>query len=120
MVQSYTVVYSMLLRQLRLPALDDGQHRSDLDLALVAYNRDGEALNATFSKCAETLSAEDYAKNMDKGYRMGQAIDVPVGAASLRMVVRDNATGRLGSMEMALPLAAKTVASAEETPKTGP
>ncbi len=34
--------------------------------------------------------------------------------------MRDNATGRLGSMEVALPLAAKTVASAEETPKTGP
>ncbi len=120
MVQGYTVVYSMLLRQLALPTLDDGQHHSDLDLAVVAYNRDGEPLNATFSKCAETLSAEDYTKSMEKGYRMGQAIDVPVGAASLRMAVRDNATGRVGSMEVTLPLSAKVDASSVATSKSTP
>jgi hypothetical protein len=36
---------------------------------------------------------------------MVQTIDVPVGAVSLRLGIRDNATHRIGSLEVSLPLA---------------
>jgi len=44
-------------------------------------------------------------------YRAQQHIDVPVGATSIRVAVRDISTDRIGAMEVALPLAAEAQAA---------
>jgi hypothetical protein len=65
------------------------------------FNAEGWLLNGTIDHATSTRKAKT------NHYTAEQQFLVPVDAVCLRLAVRDVATGRLGSLEIALPLASE-------------
>src|SRR5450432_2357019 len=127
LLQTYVVDYLVLL-----PPKVEGEKPLALELATAAFDGEGTMLNGLVENGTRITSADprlsrvqggNVASGPDVGqkgiYRAQQRIDVPVGAASIRVAVRDMNTDRIGAMEVALPLAAEpqTQASAPTTPQ---
>jgi len=81
-----------------------GERSLNLELAVAAYDAEGRLMNA-FVRIAEK-DLEDEAGEPDAAlfFRVEQELEVPVGAASLRLAVRDVTNDRTGAMEITLPL----------------
>lgn len=89
------------------------------EIAAAAYDADGKMLNGVVAN-ASTPSPQQNAAGGGKGfYRAEQPIDVPVGATSIRVAVRDVSTDRIGAMEVSLPLAAEPQAQAASPSQSG-
>ena len=112
-LQTYVVDYLVLL-----PPKVEGEKPLALELATAAFDDDGTMLNGVVENGTRITSGEPRLARIQSGpgastqdagqkgiYRAQQRIDVPVGAASIRVAVRDMNTDRIGAMEVALPLA---------------
>lgn len=75
-----------------------------LEVAAAAYDEDGKIMNVAVHRAAEGDHEMSVKPRQDGIYRLDQQIDVPVGAVSLRLAVRDVATDNIGAMEISLPL----------------
>lgn len=103
-MQKYAIQYAVLASQLDLPASANGNYHLRLSIATLAFNADGEALYGSNSRIADVIRPSDIAKVMENGYPVLQVFLAPVDTAVLRLVVRDEHNGRIGSMEVRLPL----------------
>jgi hypothetical protein len=78
-----------------------------VDLALIAVAKD--AKDATVGKLNENAGGqfppEAVAQIKESGFQLTRSIEVPVGDLTLRFVIRDNQTGRTGSL--IVPLSVK-------------
>jgi hypothetical protein len=89
------------------------------EIAAAAYDADGKMLNGVVAN-ASAPNPQPTAEGGGKGfYRAEQPIDVPVGATSIRVAVRDISTDRIGAMEVSLPLAAESQAQAASPSQSG-
>jgi len=105
MMQHYLVSYALLGRQLELPVGEDGARHGNLEFAAMAFDDDGDTMDGIRTKVQDAIKPERYEQIQKGAYELVQRIDIPLGAAALRLGVRDAQTGRLGSMELRLPLA---------------
>ncbi len=125
LLQTYIVDYLVLL-----PPKVLGEKPLALELATAAFDDDGTMLNGIVENGTRITSPEPKLARVQGGqgssmldagqkgiYRAQQRIDVPVGAASIRVAVRDMNTDRIGAMEVALPLAPEPQASAPTAPQ---
>jgi hypothetical protein len=103
-MQQYQVQYGLLTKQLVLPESSNGGYHSDLSIAALAFNQDGDALWGTKARLKDDIPASKMNEIRENGYRAMQAFFVPVDTAVIRLVVRDELGGRVGSMEIRLPL----------------
>jgi len=103
-MQQYQVQYGLLTKQLVLPESPNGDYHSDLSIAALAFNEDGDALWGTKARLKDDIPASKMKEIRENGYRAMQAFFVPVDTAVIRLVVRDELGGRVGSMEIRLPL----------------
>jgi len=116
-LQTYVVDYTVLL-----PPKQEGARPLALEFATAAFDPEGTMMNGVVENGTRNTSADPRlsrvqgasAANQDsanqdtsqKGiYRAQLRIDVPVGATSIRVAVRDMTTDRIGALEVALPLA---------------
>jgi hypothetical protein len=106
MMQRYVIGYGLLLRQLQLAVGDDGLRRGDLELAVMSYDGDGNALNGIRSQVHEAMPPERYERLLKGAYQVLQTVAVPTQAEYLRLAVRDSNANHMGSIEVQLPLAA--------------
>jgi VWFA-related protein len=97
-LRTYTIDYTVMAQQLR--AAGDTVPR--FEIAAAAYDEDGHVLNSTVNQAEEAESAEKQAAR--KAYRMEIALAAPLDAKSIRVAVRDARTGKVGAMEIGLPL----------------
>jgi VWFA-related protein len=81
-----------------------GEHSLNLELAAAAYDAEGRLMNAFVRIAKRDLDAAPGTPDSLPFFRVEQALEVPVGAASLRVAVRDATNDRTGAMEIALPL----------------
>jgi VWFA-related protein len=93
----------------------DGARTARLEIALVAYNKDGQPVNSLGRQFDLTLSAAQFerlsAPGKDIPVRL--AIDLPSGADVVRAVVYDAASAKIGSLEIPVQVTdAGTVAGA--------
>jgi VWFA-related protein len=127
LLQTYVVDYLVLL-----PSKAEGEKPLVLELATAAFDDDGTMLNGVVENGTRITSGEPRLARVQGGnntsgadagqkgiYRAQQRIDVPVGATTIRVAVRDMNTDRIGAMEVALPLAPEpqTEASAPVAPQ---
>lgn len=96
--QLYTLDYTVMTHQLRAA----GDANPELEIAAAAYDADGRMLNSTVNRTVE--AAPPAAKAPQTKFRMEQQLDVPFEAKFLRVAVRHIRTGKLGAMEIPLPL----------------
>jgi VWFA-related protein len=96
-VQEYTIDYVVLD-----PSTAHAQG-TVLELAAAAYDRVGNMLSSLSQNAVRTQAPPD--AKTDPFFRAKQTLDVPTTAAWLQIGVRDVNTHRIGTMEVALPLA---------------
>lgn len=103
-LQTYLVDYTVMAKP---PGPGGNIRPTGFEIAAAAYDADGRMLNGVVdnSAPAEARSRDGGAKQ--EFYRAEQQIDVPVGATSIRIAVRDISTDRIGALEVQLPLAAE-------------
>ena len=76
-----------------------------LEVAAAAFDDDGKMLNGAVHRVVEDSAQFGAGKNREAIYRVQQRFDVPTGAVSLRVAVRDVSTDNVGALEVSLPLA---------------
>lgn len=103
-LQRYVVQYAVLAKQLDLPAAQGRVYRPNLSFAVLAFDKDGNALSGIQTSIEDAIPASKLNQVKSNGYRAVQMVFVPLDAVLLRMAVRDALTNRLGSMEVKLPL----------------
>ena len=81
-----------------------GEHSLNLELAAAAYDAEGRLMNAFVRIAKKDLEQTAGAPDAALFFRVEQELEVPVGAASLRLAVRDVTNDRTGAMEITLPL----------------
>jgi VWFA-related protein len=87
----------------------DGKRSTELECALVAYDREGNSVNSLGRKLDFNLTSEQYERLTaeGKGVPMRLALDLPSGADVVRAVVYDPATAKTGSLEIPVQVAGK-------------
>jgi len=97
--------------------LQDGRPMN-LEIAAAAYDTDGAVLNNVVNKATGDTGGPS--AQPAKVYRIQQEIEVPLAAASIRVAIHDANTGRVGAMEIKLPLAPENQsASTTDSGKVG-
>lgn len=103
-MQQYGIVYSLQAAQLEIPKSANGVYHSDLSIAALAFNEDGVTLWGTRTRLKDDIPASKIGKIRKDGFTPIQTLFVPVETAAILLVVRDEHSGRIGSMEIRLPL----------------
>ena len=104
LMQQYAVIYAAPASQLNIPRSADGVSRSDISIAALAFDEDGETLWGTKTELKDEIPASKIDQIRRDGFQAKQTLLVPVQTAVIRLVVRDEQSGKLGSMEIRLPL----------------
>ncbi len=97
----YAIEYATLLRSLHFAEDADQVHHSTLSFAAIAFDAEGNQLNATLQQVEFNLLPATYAAMEQKGLQFTQYLDVPTGTAYLRTGIFDPATGKIGTDEIA-------------------
>jgi VWFA-related protein len=81
-----------------------GERSLNLELAAAAYDTEGRLMNAFVRIAKKDLEETPGAPDSLPFFRVEQELEVPLGATSLRVAVRDATNDRTGAMEITLPL----------------
>ena len=103
-MQRYAIVYALPFSQLDIPKSENGVSHSDISIAALAFNQDGETLWGTKTELKDEIPASKVDKIRSDGFQAVQTFFVPVETAVIRLVVRDEHSKLIGSMEIRLPL----------------
>jgi VWFA-related protein len=87
--------------------MPDGAHQTRIEVALVAYDEEGNRVNYLDPSYAVKIKPEQFAQTLANGIRVRMALDLPAGHVSLRIAVYDIGAGRTGSLEVPLAIAAR-------------
>jgi VWFA-related protein len=87
-----------------------------LEVAAAAFDADGKMVNGTVQRASEDNAQDSAGERRDGIYRLQQQFDVPLGAVSIRLGVRDVATDNVGALEINLPLATEARTNASMLP----
>jgi VWFA-related protein len=113
-LQTYQIDYNVPARQLKPGAPRLNKPTGTLEFAAAAYNSEEVLLNGAINHA--TPDPATTAETAQAGnYHIQQELLAPLGAAWIRVAVRDADTGRIGSLEVALPLAPTPSTTAEQT-----
>jgi VWFA-related protein len=123
-LQTYAIDYMVLLPQ--KPEGSAGSRPLALEFATAAFDGDGTMLNGVVENGSRITASDPRLSRVQGGastssqdpnqkgiYRAQQRIDVPLGAASIRVAVRDMSTDRIGALEVNLPLVPEPRTQAE-------
>jgi len=101
-LQKYRIDYGVIDPQLKSQAQQQGA-QPILEFAAAAYDADGKLLNSQLNDGMPASGGKNDGK-ASATFRAEQELNVPEGAASIRVAVRDKATNRTGTLEVSLPL----------------
>lgn len=103
-LQKYVIDYGVFDPQLKALATRKGQPAM-LEFAAAAYDADGVMLNSILNQGLATTQAKPDG-NFGTLFHSEQELEVPPGAAWIRIAVRDRLNDRTGTLEVPLPLKA--------------
>jgi VWFA-related protein len=112
LLQKYRIGYGIVDAKLMALAAQKGK-AAELEFAAAAYDADGRLLNSILNK-GQALPGVDANGKARASFHADQELDVPPGAAWLRLAVRDTLTNRTGTLEVKLPLKAEPVSQASK------
>ena len=113
-MQKYQIQYGVMDSLLKPSAKGKGVAPT-LEFAVAAYDAEGTLLNSMLNEGVATPQADGSAKS-GVYFHAEQELDVPPGAAWLRLAVRDRLNDRTGTLEVKLPLAETHPQSASAQP----
>ena len=105
-LQGYRIQYGIFDSQLKMTAKRKSAPPI-LEFVVAAYDAEGRLLNSVLN---DGVASPEPNANGSFGvlFHAEQMLEVPSGAAFLRMVIRDTLTDRTGAMELPLPLKPET------------
>jgi len=109
-LQQYVINYDIIDPNLRA-AVKANQQPTVLEFAAAAYNNDGTMLNSILNKGKISADSKPNGK-VDHRFQAVQQLQVPPGAAYIRVVVRNTLNDKTGALEVKLPLQAQTETAA--------
>jgi VWFA-related protein len=115
-VTRFSADFVVPLENLDFDITGDGVRHGNLELALVAYDHDGNALNWLFRSITTSLKPDVYPVVLKTGAVFHEDIDVPNGENYLRAGIYDPRSNQAGSLE--IPLSEVTAAVAVAASKT--
>jgi len=77
---------------------DDGLQHANLDYAVQVYNSKGDSIKAEVTSVTAALKPDIFERIMQTGFPYQKTLDLPPGNYTLRLGVRDNRTGLIGSV----------------------
>ncbi len=104
-LQRYAIDYSLEGSQLNFTEQPGGTYQSAMSLLVASFDRNGSMLTGTTRHGRTDLERDVYQKVSANEFRVHQEVDIPVHAASMRVGVQDDLTGRLGTVDIQLPIA---------------
>jgi VWFA-related protein len=104
--QHYALDYAITPAQLRFDAAADGIRHGVTNFMVASFDNDGTPHTSIVSQAKSELKPESYRDVETGGVRLHQEVDIPVAAAFVRMGVQDALSGRMGTIEIALPVKA--------------
>jgi len=104
-LQKYVIGYGVIDSQLKSSAQHNGVP-AVLEFAVAAYDADGRLLNSMLNEGMASPQSDPGAKS-GALFHAEQELEVPPGAAWLRLAVRDKLNNRTGTLELPLPLKAE-------------
>jgi VWFA-related protein len=78
----------------------DGAHKASVEIALVAFDPQGNRVNYWQHAYQMSIAADRFAKIMSSGITIRSGLDLPAGQGSLRIAVMDLTADRAGSLEV--------------------
>jgi VWFA-related protein len=101
-VVRYGLDFAIAVQDLKLETGADGTRRGNIEVQIIAYDRDGKPLNLVRKKSEIVLPAKVYADLEEFGLQVHKEIDVPPGEAYLRTGVYDLNSSKAGTLGIAL------------------
>lgn len=98
----YAIDFAVTPSDLDLELTPDGIRHGNLEVALVAYDHDGAALNWELRQIKLTLDPKLYTLAQRGGVQLHQEIDVPAGDTYLRTGIYDLSINKVGTLEVPL------------------
>ena len=98
-VTRYVVDFAVAVQDLKLDPTPDGGRHGNIEVMLIAYDRDGKPINMVITKGDLTLQPKIYASMIKLGLQMHKEIDVPQQPIYLRTGIYDlnsDSAGTLG------------------------
>jgi VWFA-related protein len=103
----YVVDLIVDARSLAFSELPDGVHLTRMEFALVAYDAEGNRANYLNPTYEMKIQPSQFAQTRANGIRLRWALDLPTGQVYLRIAAHDLGSGRTGSLEVPLAVAAQ-------------
>jgi VWFA-related protein len=96
----YRIDFAIPAKELNLQPSPNGTHAGKIEVALVAYDREGKELNWTAESMTESLDAVSYASAEQSGVQAHLTIDLPKVDAFVTTGVYDWASQKIGTLEI--------------------
>lgn len=103
--------YGIDAHALTFELTEDGMQHASVDCAVEVYSKKREAVRVQGNTFNATLKPAQYQMVMQKFFPCSQMLDLPAGDYVLRLGVRDNHTGLIGTANTTLSVPAPPVAS---------
>ena len=114
LLQKYRIGYGIVDSQLKALATVKGKP-AELEFAAAAYDADGRLLNSILNQ-GQVSDAKGKDGKPQPFFHAEQELEVPSGAASIRLAVRDPLSNRMGTLEVKLPLKPETTTAMAAKP----
>jgi len=100
--EHYAIDFAVDLKDLNLKLDADGQHKGNLNISLIAYDRYGNIMSRKDHLIALNIKPDVYALYQNTGVQLHGEIAVPKGNYWLRTGVYDRNSRKVGTMEIPL------------------
>jgi VWFA-related protein len=100
------VNYAVDPRQLTFDLESDGLQHANVDCAVIAYSKKGEAVQTLSNTMMAALKPDEYKRVMEKSFPCRQSFELAPGEYLLRLGVRDARTGLTGTLDAPLSIPA--------------
>ncbi len=97
-----TVQFLVDAKTLSFEETSDGRRRFDADFLVAAFGPDGKVAKSLNHTVGAPLSAPSYAHAMEQGLPYEMKLELEPGSYQLRLIVRDNRTGFVGTTDVPL------------------
>ena len=101
-IRRYGVDFAVSIDDLRIEPGPDGSRHGNIEVMLVAYDRDGEPLNLVVARSEIRIPSKDYSNVQRGGLQIHKEIDVPQGDVFLRTGIYDFRSASTGTLGVSL------------------
>lgn len=101
-ITRYDVDFAISVDDLRIEPGPDGSRHGNIEVMIVAYDREGEPLNLVVARSEIRIPSKDYTNVQRGGLQIHKEIDVPLGNAFLRTGIYDFRSANAGTLGVSL------------------